>query len=88
MLKPAGTTPPMSSWCAFMFTKPASSPAWKTGRTNRRSLTCVPFRYGSLATITSPGSSRSTPYSSTVLRTESAIVPVKSTMLALIAGVG
>ena len=41
----------------------------------RRSLTCVPFRYGSFATITSPGSSRSTPYSSTVFRTESAIVP-------------
>ncbi len=48
----------------------------------------MPLRYGSFATITSPGSSRSTPYSSTVLRTESAIVPVNRTMLALIAGVG
>jgi hypothetical protein len=37
--------------------------------------------------MTSPGSSRSTPYSSTVFRTESAIVPVNRTMLALIAGV-
>ena len=38
--------------------------------------------------ITSPGSRRSTPYSSIVLRTDSVIVPVKSRMLALIAGVG
>ena len=35
----------------------------------------------------SPGSSRSTPYSSITLRTESVIVPVKSMMLLLIAGV-
>jgi hypothetical protein len=38
--------------------------------------------------ITSPGCRRSSPYSSTVLRTESVIVPVNSRMLALIAGVG
>ncbi len=38
--------------------------------------------------ITSPGSSRSTPYSSIVVRTESVIVPVKSRILFDIAGVG
>jgi hypothetical protein len=37
--------------------------------------------------MTSPGPRRSGPYSSIVLRTESVIVPVKSTMLLLIAGV-
>ena len=37
--------------------------------------------------MTSPGCRRSGPYSSIVLRTESVIVPVKSTMLLLIAGV-
>ena len=37
--------------------------------------------------ITSPGASRSGPYSLIVLRTESVIVPVNSTMLLLIAGV-
>ncbi len=42
------------------------------------SLTCVPVRYGSLAMITSPGSSRSGPYSSMVLRIDSVMVPVKA----------
>ena len=71
-----------------MFTKPAIRPSWKTGLQKRRSLTCVPPRYGSFATTTSPGSSRSGPYSSSVTRTDSIIVPVKRRMLLLIAGVG
>ena len=69
-------------------TNATSAPSWKTGRTNSMSLTCVPVRYGSLATITSPGCRRSGPYSSIVLRTESVIVPVKSTIELLTAGVG
>jgi hypothetical protein len=68
-LKPPGTAPPMSSWWALRLTKASSAPSWKTGRTNSMSLTWVPVRYGSLATITSPGSRRSGPYSSIVLRT-------------------
>ena len=80
--------PPMSSWCALRLTNATIAPSWNTGRLNSTSLTCVPFRYGSLATITSPASRRSGPYSSIVLRTESVIVPVNSTMLLLIAGVG
>ena len=87
-LKPPGTTPPMSRWCAFRLTNPTISPPWKTGREKRMSFTCVPVRYGSFAMITSPGARRSAPYSSIVLRTESAIVPVKRMMLLLTAGVG
>ena len=57
------------------------------GLQKRMSLTWVPVLYGSLATMMSPGSSLSTPYSSITLRTESVMVPVKSMMLLLIAGV-
>ena len=71
----------MSSWCAFMFTNPARSAPVEDRAHEQEVVDVVPFRYGSFATITLPGSSRSTPYSSTVFRTESAIVPVNGTML-------
>ncbi len=66
----------MSRWWAFSVTNATISEPAKTGRMNSRSLTCVPVRYGSLAMITSPGSRRSAPYSSIVIRTDSVIVPV------------
>jgi hypothetical protein len=86
--KPPGTDPPMSRWCAFSVTKAMISPPLKTGRMNSRSLTCVPVRYGSLAMMTSPGSSLPTPYSSMVMRTDSVIVPVNRMIEFDTAGVG
>src|SRR5579862_3716281 len=67
--------PPISATWPTVPRKPRRSPSKKNGVTSRCSGMCEPPRYGSLWTITSPGSNASAPTSSITQRPEKSACP-------------